>query len=265
MLLAIDIGNTNVTVGAFQEEKLLELWRLATDKKKTVDEYGTTLLNCIQHMKPQSGESNSSRSSGASNVPELREGAVEGTSTLGSSGVPAGTRSSVEGIALASVVPSLCPVFEQVSRKYFKMTPFVLTPRTPVGLELKVDHPDEVGADRILNALAAYRIYGGPAVVIDFGTATTFDCVSAKAEYLGGAILLGPKMMARALSEYTAQLPEVEIKKTERVMGKNTEECIQAGLFYGYLGMVEKVLEGTLREMEGASTLGASGSPAGTR
>ncbi|MBI4056624.1 MAG: type III pantothenate kinase [Elusimicrobia bacterium] len=222
MLLAADIGNTNVTLGAFQGDQLLGFWRLATDERKTADEYGTSILSCLKHS--------------------------DSLSTRG-----------IDAFAFGSVVPTLSHVFEQVSRRYFDLKPFVVTPDTPLGIKYRVDHPGEVGADRILNSLAAYRLYGGPAVVIDFGTATTFDCISKKGEYLGGVIVLGPKMIARALSEYTAKLPQVEIKKTSRVVGKNTIECIQSGLFYGYLGMVEKLLHKTLEEVGRGSKLFATG------
>jgi type III pantothenate kinase len=127
--------------------------------------------------------------------------------------------------------------------------PLEVTPKSPLGIKLKVDKPSEVGADRLLNALAAHRMFNSPAIVIDFGTATTFDCISAKGDYLGGAILLGPALAAESLSLHTAKLPKVSVRPTKRVVGKNTIECIQAGLYYGYAGMIKNVLDLSLKEM----------------
>ncbi|MBI5200480.1 MAG: type III pantothenate kinase [Elusimicrobia bacterium] len=215
VLLAIDVGNTNVTVGAFQGEKLLNLWRLGTDPKKTADEYGAALR------------------------------AVVGLNGSGTS--------KVVGVVYGSVVPALNPAFEGAAKRYFGVDAVAVTPESPVGIALKVDQPGEVGADRILNALAAIELVGAPAIVIDFGTATTFDCISAKGEYLGGAILLGPKMQAAALARCTAKLPEVDVVKPKKIIGTTTVGCIQAGLYHGYLGMLERVLEGSLEEMKPAA------------
>lgn len=212
MLLAIDVGNTNVTVGAFDGGKLAHLWRLATDPRKTADEYATVLTSCLQHD---------------------------------------AAASTVKHVAIGSVVPALTGTFVTIAKRYFQADPVVVDHRTPTGIKLDVDNPSEVGADRILNALAAFKIYGGPVVVLDFGTATTFDCVSKKGYYQGGAILVGARLAADALAEKTAKLPQVEIRKPRRIIGRNTVECIQAGLYWGYLGMVERVLDLTLEEMGG--------------
>lgn len=211
VLLAVDVGNTNVTVGAFRGARLLNLWRLGTDPKKTADEYGAALK------------------------------AIVGFNGAGSY--------RVEGLVYGSVVPALNPAFEGAARRYFEVEPVQVTPRSRLGLPLKVDQPGEVGADRILNALAAIRLVGAPCIVIDFGTATTFDCVSARGEYLGGSILLGPKASASALARYTAKLPEVDVVRPRRYIGANTVDCIQAGLYFGYLGMLERVLAGSLAEL----------------
>lgn len=208
MLLAADVGNTNVTLGVFEGPRLLGSWRLATDPDKTPDEYGVAV-----------------------------------SALVGAGGRKPGA------FIYGSVVPPLDPTFEALARICFGLKARRVDNRSPLGIRLKVDRPREVGTDRLLNALAVSRLYGGPAVVLDFGTATTFDCVSARGDYLGGAILVGPKVAAKALAEHTAQLPEVEIRKPPRWIGKNTEHCIQSGLYYGYLGMVEKVLRGTIREM----------------
>lgn len=210
-VLAIDVGNTNLTVGAFQGEELQSLWRLGTDPKKTADEYGAALRSIV----------------GANGSASSRIGAV----------------------IYGSVVPALNPAIEGAARRYFGVEPIAVTPDSPLGLRLKVEQPGEVGADRLLNALAAVELVGAPCIVIDFGTATTFDCISARGEYLGGAILLGPKAAAAALARYTAKLPEVDVVKPKRVIGTSTVSCIQAGLYHGYLGMLERVLKGSIAEM----------------
>lgn len=210
MLLAVDVGNTNITLGAFDGEGLLGSWRLRTDPDRTADEYGGDLLNVLRHALP-------------------------------------GRRPSAA--IYGSVVPGLDGAVETVCERYLGCRALKVTPRSPLGIKLKVRAPREVGADRILNALAAFRLFGGPAVVLDFGTATTFDCLSARGDYLGGAILPGPRLAARALASGTAKLPEVEIKAPRRAIGRDTVECIQAGLYYGYLGMIERVLRETLSEL----------------
>lgn len=157
---------------------------------------------------------------------------------------------AVDAVVYASVVPCVDRALEGAVWKSFSRRAVAVTPSAPLGIKFKVECPEQVGADRILNALAAFERARGPAVVIDFGTATTFDCVSRRGDYLGGAILPGPRLSARALAEGTAQLPLVEIRRPCRAIGKETVECIQAGLYFGYLGMVEKVLKETLREMK---------------
>lgn len=206
-LLAVDIGNTNITFGVFEGEKLVKEWRRETEPGRTAREYEKDIL----------------RNNEASRLGSL-------------------------DAVWATVVPSLGPVFRQVFRR-MGLRPVEVTPRSPLGMRLKVDVPSQVGADRLLNAVAVHRLFGGPAVVVDFGTATTFDCVSREGDYLGGAILPGPLLAAKALSLHTAKLPEVKVAKPRRVVGKNTVECIQAGLYHGYLGMIERVLRGTVAEM----------------
>lgn len=210
LLLAADVGNTNVTLGAFEGERLVRQWRLASDPDRTADQYAADALSLLERALP-------------------------------------GRRP--EAFVYGSVVPRLDGAMEALSRRYLGLRPSKVTALSRLGLKVKVDRPAEVGADRILNALAAWRLHGAPAVVVDFGTATTFDCLSRRGEYLGGAILIGPRLAARALCEGTAKLPEVEIRPTRRVIGKNTVECIQAGLYFGYLGMVREVLARTMKEM----------------
>lgn len=160
-------------------------------------------------------------------------------------------RAGVSAAALGSVVPALTPKLAAAARALSGRRPLVVDRRLRLGLRFAVDRPAEVGADRILNALAAHRLYGGPAVVLDFGTATTFDCVSEKGYYLGGAILVGPRLAAAALAEKTAKLPQVEFARPRRAVGRNTVECIQAGLYFGFLGMVDRVLAETVKELGG--------------
>lgn len=212
MLLAIDIGNTNIMIGLFRERELLHHWRVSTRRDGTIDEYGILLKNLFEVM-----------------------------------GTP---RSTVAAVIIASVVPPLQPVFEELATSYFRVTPVVVGPGTRTGMPILYDNPHEVGADRIVNGVAAYETYGGPAIVVDLGTATTFDAVSAKGEYLGGVIAPGIGISAEALFERAAKLPRVEIVRPKGVIGKNTVGSIQAGLFYGYLGLVDGIVRHMVKEME---------------
>jgi type III pantothenate kinase len=155
----------------------------------------------------------------------------------------------IHGIVISSVVPPLDPVLRQVCERYFNLRPLYIEPGVKTGMPVHYDNPAEVGADRIVNGVAAFEKYGGPCVVVDFGTATTFDCVSAKGEYLGGVICPGIGISADALFERTARLPRVEIRKPARVIGSNTVSSLQSGLYYGYLGLVDGILELLLTEL----------------
>jgi type III pantothenate kinase len=207
MLLALDVGNTNVTLGTFEGKRLSREWRVKTD-------------------------------------PSMRAGAL--LAEFRKLRLPL---AKIAGVAVASVVPPLDKALGQALRLLFGREPVWLTPRSRLGMKLRVKKPGEVGADRIANALAAAGIYGAPAVIVDFGTATTFDCIARNGDYLGGAILPGPNMAARALAEFTAKLPLVPVARPRRVVGKDTVECIQGGLYFGYIGMIEKVMALTLAEM----------------
>lgn len=169
----------------------------------------------------------------------------------------------VDGLPTAaiygSVVPAMDAKLESAVRMAFGLTPLKVTPSSPLGLKLKVREPLSVGADRVLNALALGRMYKTPAICIDFGTATTFDCVDRDGDYVGGAILLGPNSAARALHEFTAKLPLVKVAEPRSVIGKDTTECIQAGLYHGYLGMIKEVLAKTKAELGGKATVVATG------
>lgn len=218
MLLVLDVGNTNVTVGAFQGRKLMAQWRHETRLAASPEVFGRVLADQARRR-----------------------------------------NLSVDACIYGSVVPKVDVAVERSVRSRFGVTPLAVTPRARLGIKLKVRRPAQVGADRLLNALAAHERARGSAVVLDFGTATTFDCVAPSGDYLGGAILLGPNLAAEALNRRTAKLPLVPVAKPKRVIGRDTVECIEAGLYFGYLGMIQKVLSLTLKEMGGAPKLFATG------
>ena len=218
MFLALDIGNTNITIGLFAMEKGKALpkpekvWRMATSKGKTADEYATLLMDMFYY-----------------NGFDAKE---------------------VKHVAIASVVPALNGVFEELVSKYFNKKAFFINHINSGGLVIKSSNPKEAGADRIADAVAAYSIYGGGCIVIDFGTATTFDCIDLKGRYLGGAIAPGPEISARSLNLKTAQLPQVEMKKPSKAVGATTVECIQSGLFFGYVGLIKELISRIKKEMK---------------
>jgi type III pantothenate kinase len=228
MLFVLDVGNTNTVLGVFARatdsapasespryDRLLANWRVATSRTGTVDEYGVLFRNLFS-------------------MAELETKAIH-------------------GIVISSVVPPLDPVLRQVCERYFNLRPLFVEPGVKTGMPVQYENPAEVGADRIVNAVAAYEKYGGPCVIVDFGTATTFDCVSKKGEYLGGVICPGIGISADALFERAARLTRVEIRKPVRVIGTNTVGSLQSGLYYGYLGLVDGILELLLTEL-GAET-----------
>lgn len=218
MLLAVDVGNTNLTVGAFAGDRLLRQWRLETDLRRSSDWYARALKCPFRKV----------------------------------DGLP--TRAVV-----GSVVPGMDAVLAEAIFKAFGLKPSFISPFSRLGLKLRVNTPTQVGADRILNALALRDLFEGPSIAIDFGTATTFDCVNGNGAYIGGAILLGPNSAARALHEFTAKLPLIKIRKPRSVVGKDTVACLEAGLYFGYLGMIREVLARTKKEMGGAVKVAATG------
>lgn len=201
MLLAIDIGNTNITLGLYDGETLGPRWRLATDHDRMPDEYGITLINLFQHagLSPK----------------------------------------DIDGIALASVVPPLTGTFEEACEKYVGHAPLVVDAGVKTGVRVKYDDPKQVGADRVVDAAAVHKLYGGPACSVDFGTATTFDAISAEGDYLGGAIAPGIGIAAEALFQRAAKLPRVDLHRPPSPIGRNTVHSIQSGLLFGYVGLVE--------------------------
>ncbi len=201
MLLAIDIGNTNITFGLYEGDRLGPRWRIRTIHEKTPDEYGILMLQLFEH-----------------------QGRKE---------------DAISGVAIASVVPPLSQAFEEASRSYVGIEPLLVDAGVRTGVRIRYDDPRQVGADRVVDAAAVKALYGVPACVVDFGTGTTFDAVSADGDYLGGAIAPGIGIAAQALFERTAKLPRVELSRPPSVIGRNTPHAMQSGLLFGYVGLVE--------------------------
>lgn len=204
MLLAFDVGNTNIVLGVFKDGKLIQNWRMETDTGKSADEYGMIVNQLFRY---------------------------EGLRT-----------EDVKDVIISTVVPPVLFTLQHLSTKYFHRRAIVIGPGIKTGLVVKYDNPKQVGADRIVNAVAAFAKYGGPLIIIDFGTATTFCAVSDKAEYLGGTIAPGIKISSDALFEKTAKLPRVELEAPGQAICKNTIESMQSGLVYGYMGLVEHIV-----------------------
>jgi len=211
MLLALDIGNTTVAIGLFKDKALAHHWRVCSDRDKTGDEYGIILRNL-----------------------------------LASAGLDL---AAVTAVIVSSVVPPLTPIFQALSHDLFRLKALVVGPGLRTGMSILYEAPLEVGADRVVAAVAAYEKIGGPCIVLDFGTATTFDAVSAKGEYLGGAIAPGIQISAEALYLKTAKLPRIEIKKPAKAVGKTTVASMQAGLYFGYVGLVHNIIGEIRKEL----------------
>jgi type III pantothenate kinase len=230
MLLVIDVGNTNTVLGVFAKsasgsapnyDKLVANWRVTTRAAQTIDEYGVLFRNLfsMQQLDPK----------------------------------------EIHGIIVSSVVPPLDSTLRRVCERYFHQKPLFVEPGIKTGMPVLYENPAEVGADRIVNGVAAYEKYGGPCIVVDFGTATTFDCVTAKGEYQGGVICPGLGISAEALFSRTARLQRVDIRKPARVVGTTTVSSLQSGLYYGYLGLVDGVLERLLAELGQAKVVATGG------
>jgi type III pantothenate kinase len=224
MLLALDAGNTNITIGAFSGEKLAGRWRLRTIREQTADEWGVLMRNLF---------------------------------SLASLDL-----SRVDGIIIASVVPPIDSTLAAMARQYFQTEPLFITPDTDIGLKVLYDNPKEVGADRVINGVAAFRRYGGPCVVVDLGTTINFDVVSANAEYLGGMICPGIGMSISGLFSRTARLPMVDFREPDSLIGKNTVSSIQSGLYYGFAGLIDGILERIIGELGAATRTVATGGQA---
>jgi type III pantothenate kinase len=225
MLLAIDIGNTNIVVGVFDGEKLVTTWRLLTLRERTADEVGLLIVGLFAHERIDLAR--------------------------------------ISSVVMASVVPPLTPIMQAMVRRYFERDVLLVEPSVNAGMPILYERPAEVGADRIANSVAGYERYGRPSgkplIIADLGTATTFDVVTAKGEYVGGVICPGPQIAAEALFQRAARLPRVDVRKPQSVIGRNTLGAIESGLFYGYLGMVEGLVTRIAAEVGGAAIAIATG------
>ena len=221
MLLAVDIGNTDTTLGVFEGEELRATWHMATGIHRMADEYAALLLNLLHHQ--------------GLDISEIKE------------------------IALCSVVPPLIATFDELCQRYFHLSPLVVGAGVKTGVRIRMDNPREVGADRIANAAAAHHLYGGPVIITDLGTATTFDTVSREGDYLGGAIAPGIGTAAEALFTQAAMLPRVELARPKHAIGTNTITAMQSGIVFGYVGLIEGIVARIQQELEERAKVVATG------
>ena len=224
MLLALDAGNTNITVGIFRDGELADHRRLRTVREQTSDEWGILLMSLLRYASLDPAE--------------------------------------VHGIIVSSVVPPLNSALAEMAQRYFGMDAMFVTSQTDTGLRILYENPSEVGADRIVNSVAALHKYGGPCVIVDLGTAITFDAISANAEYLGGIIAAGIGISAEALFSRTARLPLVDFRKPTRVIGTNTVASMQSGLYYGAIGAIDGMIERLMEELGPGTKAVATGGQA---
>ncbi len=225
MLLTVDIGNTNIVLGLYDGTQLRDSWRAATDPRRTADEYAVTVYEFLAR----------------------RGYRIE----------------QIADCAVSSVVPALTPVFRELSKRYWEIDPLVVSVDIDLGLRVLTDNPREVGADRIVNAVAAKAIYGAPAIVIDFGTATTWDILNADGDYIGGAIAPGVGISAEALAARTARLHRIELTFPPSAIGRNTDSAMRVGILYGYVAMVEGLTRRIQAELGGTAHVIATGGLAG--
>jgi type III pantothenate kinase len=224
MLIAIDIGNTNITIGLFRESELVSTWRFSTDSQRTSDEYGLLLKQVMSY-----------------NNIEVAQ---------------------IEAAAICSVVPPLTPTFESLCRMYLDVNPLTVVAGTKTGIKVLYDSPRDVGTDRIVDAAAAHHMYGGPCIIVDLGTATVFDAVNERAEYLGGAIAPGMMVSADSLYRTTSQLRRVELNAPDQAIGKNTTHSIQSGLVFGYSELIKGMIARFKKEIGTDATVIATGGQA---
>jgi type III pantothenate kinase len=225
MLLVIDVGNTNTVLGVYDREVLVDHWRIATERGKTADEWGIMFRDLFQFDQLNIGD--------------------------------------FEGLIISSVVPPVLDMLQGMAEKYFHVKPIIVGPDIDTGMRIAYENPAEVGADRIVNAVAAYEQHRRSLIVVDFGTATTFDYVSARGEYMGGAIAPGIGISAEALFQRTSKLPRVEIIKPKQVIGKNTIHSMQSGIFFGYVGLVDEIVRRMKKEVRSNPKVIATGGLAG--
>jgi len=222
MLLVVDIGNTNIALGVFEGNDLIQNWKIRSEREKTSDEYEITLLNLMSlaHLEVK----------------------------------------TINSIIISSVVPPLTPIFQSLSQNLLKVNALVVGPGLKTGMPILYENPQEVGADRVVASVAAFEKYGGPAIIVDFGTATTFDAISESGEYLGGAIAPGIQISAEALYLKTAKLPRIEIKKPKNAIGRTTVTSMQSGLYFGYIGLISNIIEEITKELGMETKIVATGS-----
>lgn len=221
LIFVFDVGNTNIVLGVYEEDVLKYHWRIETNRNRTEDEFGMTIKSLFDH---------------------------------------AGLRfSDINGIIISSVVPPIMFALERMCQKYFHVKPLVVGPGIKTGLNIKYENPREVGADRIVNAVAAIHEYGSPLIIVDFGTATTYCYVNEQRQYMGGAIAPGIGISTEALYSRAAKLPRIEIARPENVIGKNTVSAMQAGIVYGYVGQVEGIVNRMMQQSEKKPTVIATG------
>lgn len=221
MIFVLDLGNTNIKCGVFKEDKLIHSWKLSTSADKTADEYGIIICEALSryHVSP----------------------------------------SDIKGIIISSVIPSVNYTFDHMCRMYFEKKPMFVGPGIKTGINIKYKDPKELGSDRIVNAVAAHSLYGGPTIIIDFGTATTFGVISKEGNFLGGAICPGIKIATEALTKNAAKLPHVELTVPESVIGLSTVSAMQSGIIFGYVGLVEYLIKKMKEEVPGAKTVATGG------
>lgn len=225
MILVLDVGNTNIVLGIYQERELLLHWRAATDRQKTADEYGMLIHNLLvyHHM----------------------------------------DHHKMDAVVISSVVPPLMPTLCHMAQRYFAVEPLVVGPGIKTGICIRYENPREVGADRIVNAVAGFEKYGGPLIIVDFGTATTFDAIAPNGDYLGGAIAPGIGISTEALFQRAAKLPRIELVKPPRLICRNTVTSMQAGVVYGFVGQVDEIVRRMKEELGGNPRVIATGGLAG--
>lgn len=221
MILVFDVGNTNIVLGVYKQKVLTHHWRISTDKSRTVDEYAVVIKSLFEFS-------------------ELKF-------------------SDIDAVVISSVVPPVMPTLESLARKYFGYTPLVVGPGVKTGMPIIMDNPKEVGADRIVNAVGGFAKYGGPLVIVDFGTATTFCAISARGEYLGGAITPGIGISSEALFQRASKLPRIELVRPKNVIGKNTVAGMQSGIYYGYSGQVDGIVTRMKAELGAETKVVATG------
>lgn len=222
MILVFDVGNTNIVLGVYENRTLTQHWRVSTDKLRTTDEYAVDIKNLFD---------------------------FSGLKFL-----------DIQAVVISSVVPPVMPTLESLTRKYFGVEPLVIGPGVKTGMPIIYDNPREVGADRIVNAVAGFQKYGGPLVIVDFGTATTFCAISQRGEYLGGAIAPGIGISTEALFQKASKLPRIELVKPKRVIAKNTVSGMQSGIYFGFVGQVDGIVRRMKKELgEGTKVIATGG------